>query len=194
MKLADLFSEVELDGVLVRARCRVIEGFHRAMEPNPRRLVMYKGGSRRRGAMRWSGNAIVDCADGKVSTLAHSILSRASVAQRAIITADVFAGTDLQFSKGRLVDNALARLNHELVSIAIIQLIGSNEIYFIDGVWQVLQSTVNEYKLEKRQARKAVKSIKDDRRTYHGRDRGQTRRRGVPAGTSIGLGRMSQAM
>ena len=104
----------------------------------------------------------------------------------------------------RMMETGQARLNPrdyvvwqlriELIKQVLLDLCAAGDIEYYEGlgIWQLRQSVVNEYLRARNIARKVLKPgggerIKDDKRTYHGRNRGQSHRRGIPEGTSIGM-------
>jgi hypothetical protein len=82
-------------------------------------------------------------------------------------------------------EQAARQVRVHLFEEALVALKESGCLWFDgqDGSWNIVQSYMDEY----RQRKLERKLLKVDQRPYHGRPRGQTRRRNIPAGTSIGV-------
>lgn len=101
------------------------------------------------------------------------------------------SGNLLQWTDGANETRLRRFISHVEMKIILIELnvmCCQSEVWFnadYRGIWQIQQSVVDEFILQKRARRQAVR-IKRDDRSYHGRNRSQSTRRGVAAGTSVG--------
>lgn len=175
-ELTELFDREELENKLALARRHIIAVFHNATFTH-------------RGRRRGTDNFIVGV-DKRQKDLAKHI---ATSAKRFV---DV---RDLPVEISHLTDghrNHIAgQAQYKLVLAMLNQMCGpgsQHEIYWDDmrGWWQMRASCLTEY-LSVNHARR---QLKRDDRTFHGRVRSQSKRRGVPEGASISYAQGSIAV
>jgi hypothetical protein len=142
-------------------------------------------------SVRSSGNAIVGC-DNSIDDLARVVVARLGNKETAltVVTAeDVDPDLRRWYQKNayRQFTAALSDLQHMIVCELLAYLRDKlKAIWFQSedgGKWQMTQSSVDKHALRKRVVH-GLKYLND--RSYHGRPRKQTKRRGIPEGTSVG--------
>lgn len=84
------------------------------------------------------------------------------------------------------VESVARQIRLYFIHEVLLTLNEEGDIWFDTGTrhWTLRQSKIDEY--ASRRARATKRRMKIDLRNYHGRNRGQSKRRGVPTGTSIG--------
>lgn len=174
-ELDDIFFEDEIEDFFAVARRRIIAEFFYATERNPR----YKYGSDRRPYQR-TDNYIIGVS-GRVSDLAKHVRDKM---HRPFISVDQLPEKLAELSP-RLTDRIIRRAQLDILTL-VLQIMRHREVWYDEGtgIWQVCQSSMDEYLEYRRPARTANKV---DDRNYHGRVRSQSKRRGIPEGVSIGL-------
>jgi hypothetical protein len=105
---------------------------------------------------------------------------------------------DLPYDIRKLKSDYCEKVAHQvrlyLVKTVLETLQQEGDIWFDTcGTWTVRQSKIDKYEKRRTRASRTRKSMKVDLRNYHGRNRGQSKRRGIPAGTSIGYVRSRTA-
>lgn len=188
-QLDELFTEEMLEDLCDVARHRIIGEFHHATERNPR----YKTGSDRRPYQR-TDNYIWGLSN-KPSELARYVNEH--MHHPFVSPSQLPPGlTEL---RPRLVEMIVQRAQYDIL-VMVVQLMRNREIWYDEGVgiWQACQSSLDDY----HSLRKLLRSIgldpnkhtarsshrvKADMRPFHGRVRSQSKRREIPAGTSVGL-------
>lgn len=168
--LDELFTDDELADKLVVARRRVIRSFYFATE-------VYRGKTQR------TDNYVLGVGPKQKELVKHVIRDN----WRPIVTAKDLPEMMSEFTPGQ--QELIARRAQQDVYAFQINSMCSRplfEIYFDEahGVWQMIQSAIDEYRLQNQHARHAVKF---DLRPEHGMVRSQRIRRGRPAGVSTSL-------
>lgn len=188
-ELAELFDEQEIEDFAAAARRRIIGEFHYATERNPR----YQPGSDKR-PLRRTDNYIWGLRD-KPSELARYVREHM---HRPFISPSQLPSELTELSP-KMIEMVIARAQHDVL-LLVIQVMHNREIWYDEGIgiWQACQSSIDEF-LAYKSAAKAVRvnpdkttarsshRTKADMRTYHGRVRSQSKRRGVPEGVSVSL-------
>lgn len=178
--LGQLFDEDELAGKLLLARRRIIRSFLFAEEPCREEKLPYGGF---RMGTRGTDNYIVGVGPKRMH-LVHHI---AEDNWRPIITTHDLPDSMAKFNPkwkemiaSRAVVNLYALQVNQMCSKPLF------EIYFDEarGIWQIIQSAVDEYNRQNRNARHAVKF---DSRHEHGMVRAQRVNRGRIAGVSTSM-------
>ena len=176
--LAELFDEKEIEDFMAAAKRRIVGEFHYAMETNPR----FKPGSDRRPKRR-TDNYIIGLRR-KPSDLADYVNR---TMHRRFISAHQLPA-EFQDMRPKLVEMMLKRAEYEVILLVVQTMLKTtHEIWYDEGVgiWQACQSSVDEFLAYKQAARSS--RVKADMRPFHGRVRSQSKQRGIPSGTSIGL-------
>lgn len=191
-RLEELFTEEQLVDLMTLARNRILSSFYRATEKRSRSLTGPERTSKRNGFRRpyylviGTDNYIIGI-EGLQSELARHVSHRMK---------QFVHSRDLPNWVGevsdKLTDTLIAHVQQKVLLAVLNQMCTTAEVWYDDarGIWQVCQTAVDQY-LEVRAAAKATLPLND--RSYHGRPRRQTRARGIPEGTSVGLG-ASQSM
>ena len=181
-RLDDFFEPEELEDIIGAARRRVIGAFHHATEKHRGRI---KGTD---NYIRGVEPKMSELAKYVVRYIKHPIIQPNQLTE--LIDVDEMRVNDL--------NRLLYELQFEAVMAALHVMCVqppktppgfkiedcTDEIYYdsLRCFWQIRQSSVDEYK----KYRAAVRTMfKHDDRNYHGRNRSQSQRRGVPEGTSI---------
>jgi hypothetical protein len=174
-ELDELFDEDEIEDLMAAAKRRVVREFNRAVEPNPR----FKPGSDRRKTRR-TDNYIWGLPN-KPSELAHYVQRNM---KRSFLSAEQLP-QELTELHPKFVEMILVQTQYNVL-LAMINWMRRREIWYDEGVgiWQICQSAVDEFLTYRRAARAAIPKF--DERSYHGRVRSQSERRGIPEGTSVG--------
>ena len=171
--LDELFDEHEIEDLMAAARRRIIGEFHYATEAAPR----YKLGSGAR-PFRRTENYIwgLGC---RPSDLATYVVRNM---RRQFIKASQLPA-DIAELHPHFIDTVIWRVQYDIV-LEVILTMRNREVWYDEGIgiWQICQSSVDEYLEYKRVARQLVKL---DDRSYHGRVRSQSKARGVPEGVSV---------
>jgi hypothetical protein len=157
-ELDELFDEDEIEDLMAAAKRRVVREFNRAVEPNPR----FKPGSDRRKTRR-TDNYIWGLPN-KPSELAHYVQRNM---KRSFLSAEQ-------------LPQELTELHPKFVEMILAQ----TQYNVLLAMWQICQSAIDEFLTYRRAARAAIPKF--DERSYHGRVRSQSERRGIPEGTSVG--------
>jgi hypothetical protein len=175
-ELGELFDGKEIEDFMAAAQRRVFGEFHYAMETNPR----FKPGSGRRPKRR-TNNYIIGLGH-KPSELAAYVLQH----RRQPFIKPSQLPSEFRDLRPKLVETLTRRAEYDVLLLVIQQMQASREIWYDEGVgiWQILQSSVDEFLGYKRIARTMVKN---DKRNHHGRVRSQAKRAGTPPGTSVSL-------
>jgi len=175
-KLNELFDPEEIADFAAAARRRIIGEFFYAKEKNPR----YKPGSDRSPQQR-TDNYIWGLKN-KLSDLASFVNQRK---HRRFIQPFQLAEEFNDYNPN-LVDKVIHRAEFDILVMVAETMRSRGEIWYDEGVgiWQIAQSSVDEWTEYKRRAKSLFKV---DDRNFHGRVRAQSKSRGIPAGTSIGL-------
>lgn len=170
-ELQELFFPEEIEDFMDAARRRIIRRFFIATEPNPR----YKWGSDRRPTRR-TDNYIVGVS-AKLSDLARYVQSE----MRPFIEPSQLPN-HLHDLSPKLLEKIIARAQYDVL-ILVVQLMRHHEMWYDEatGVWQVCQSTMDEFLVY----RQAARRNKVDDRSFHGRVRSQSKARGIPEGVSV---------
>lgn len=190
--LSDLFDEHDLGKFMDAAKRRIVAEFIYAMEVNPR----FKPGSDRR-PMRRTDNYIIGLG-GKQSALADYVLKtmhRPFIRPRQLPS----RFSDLHPIH---VERIVFQAQYDVL-LLVVQTMYNYEIWYDEGIgiWQVNQKSVDELNRYRRAAKEALAAsenqstkeprshhrVKADMRPFHGRVRSQSKNRGIPGGTSIGL-------
>lgn len=174
-KLTELFDEKEIEDFAAAAKRRIIGEFHYATEKNPR----YKMGSDRRPKRR-TDNYIWGISN-RPSELARYVNQHM---HRPFIRPSQLP-VELTELNPKLAEMIVQRAQFDVL-LMVVQLLRNREIWYDEGVgiWQACQSSVDEF-LE---YKCAIKALKVDDRSFHGRVRSQSNNRGVPAGVSVSFG------
>ena len=186
MPVGELFDDDQLADLMAAARRRIIAAFHHATE-------MHRG--RRKGTDNY-----VRGVEPKMSELAYYV--QRQMKHPFISEAQLPASVDRLSSLEIKIIIQQATYDIIMATLKVMcvpkpktpsqyrEASCSYEIYYDSElcVWQIVQSSIDEYVMYRRAARTAGQaSIKDDRRNYHGRVRSQSRRRGIPEGVSVSL-------
>jgi hypothetical protein len=175
--LGQLFDEDELADKLLLARRRVIRSFHFAEEPYREEKLPYGG---YRMGRRGTDNYIIGVGQRRMDLVHHIVADN----WRPIVTARDLPDHMSEFNRKwreMIADRALTNLYALQVNLMCSKPLF--EIYFDEarGIWQIVQSAVDEYLQQNRRARNAVKF---DCRPEHGMVRAQRINRGRIAGVS----------
>lgn len=186
--LEELFYPEELAEKMEIARRRVVTTFITATEPVPtsrikwHQLVPNPDGSARRKPRRGTDNYIIGVGSKQKDLAAHIV----KTARKPIIRP-----CDLPESIRRhahMVERVISAAEHRIVLALLNEMCSAplSEIYYDEacGIWQIVQSCIDQHKRSLRQARQALKF---DRRNEHGMIRSQRINRGRPAGVSTSL-------
>jgi hypothetical protein len=181
--LDDFFVQEELEDVINTARRRVIGTFHHSTELH-------------RGRVKGTDNYIRGV-EPKMTELARHVLQK--MKSSFIRPGQLEELIDTREMPRRDLERLIHQLQFDAVMLALhIMCVQppktppgfriedtTDEIYYdsVLCVWQIRQSSIDEYRLIRAVARK----IKRDNRNFHGRNRSQSQRRGVPEGTSISI-------
>lgn len=178
VSLDDIFDDETYVERRLVARHRIIGVFDVAIDPFSK---------------RGTDNFIVGVAE-RISDLADYVSDKMRHRRNLIVIDDLpFRYAPLPKKQREKVCQPLRR---QLIIDELIAMRDAEEIYWQDGRWQAKQSLIDEYvrfrevrqehyrKVE--EVHRTALRIKRDNRTYHGRPRQQTKRRGIPEGTSIG--------
>lgn len=88
------------------------------------------------------------------------------------------------------VQGFIAAIEQQVILAQLNMMVAECEIWYNEnecGIWQMQQSVIDEFREQKLARRQALEpKFKRDDRSYHGRNRGQSVRRGIAPGTSIG--------
>ncbi len=165
-QLDELFDEEQLNDFLVVARRRIVGEFFYATD-------------RYRGRRVSTDNYIVGVGD-KLSDLACYVTT--NMKHRIVRCAQL--PSNLQNIPPKMLDRLIARAEYDLLLTAL-QVMRHREVWYDEarGIWQVTQSAMDDYL----QIRYTPATPKRDDRSYHGRVRSQSKARGIPEGTSIGV-------
>lgn len=173
-KLDELFSDKAVADFMAVARLRVIGEFHYAVD--------YRG-----GRLESTDNYIIGVG-GCVSDLARYVTD---TMHRQIIKPDDLP--DYLWSRQssldpRLIDRIIEQATFDVMSL-VVNNMRHEELWYDEatGIWQIRQSSIDDFMSVRRRSKAATSSVKRDDRNYHGRNRSQSVNRGIPAGTSIGL-------
>lgn len=178
--LGQLFDEDELADKLILARRRVIRSFHFAEEPYRQEKLPYGG---YRMGSRGTDNYIIGVGQRRMELVHHIVGDN----WRSILTTRDLPAHMSDFNQkwremiaGRALTNLYALQVNLMCSKPLF------EIYFDEarGIWQIVQSAVDEYLQQSRNARHAVKF---DSRHEHGMVRAQRINRGRIAGVSTSM-------
>jgi hypothetical protein len=177
-QLGELFEEKEIEDFMAAAKRRIVGEFHYAMETNPR----FRPGSDRRPKRR-TDNYIVGlgCKPSELARYVNQTMHRPFVKANQL-------PSEFQDLRPKLVETLLLNAQYEALLMTIQVMHGqTREIWYDEavGIWQIIQSSVDEWVEYQRVARSA--RVKADMRPFHGRVRSQSRRSGTPAGTSVSL-------
>lgn len=172
-RLNELFFEEEIEDFVAAARRRVIGEFFFATERNPR----YKQGSDRRPTQR-TDNYILGVS-GKLSDLALYVRNKM---HQPFITVGQLPHKLAELPPADV--EKIIRQAQKDVLLLVLQVMRHREVWYDEGtgVWQICQSSMDEW-LDYRRAVRTM--VKVDDRNYHGRNRGQSRRRGIAEGVSV---------
>ncbi len=164
--LEELFNKDELSDLLAIARQRVVGEFFHATE-------WY------RGRYVCTDNYIIGVGS-RLSELRRYVVK--TMHRRIVRTHHL--PQDMQDLHPKMIDMITQRADHELVQL-ILQAMLNYDVWYDDarGIWQVSQSAMDEF----HSVRHATSNTKIDVRVYHGRVRSQSKARGIPGGTSIGV-------
>lgn len=182
-QLSDLFDEDQVEDKVAAARRRVIGAFHFATEMH-------------NGKLKGTDNYISGV-EPKMGALAKYVLSW--MKDPFIKPWELPDWTD-EFTSFEL-NRLIYELQYDVMMAALYEMCvrppktppgfnleaSSDEIHYdsIRCYWQIRQSSIDEYKRNQQAARKLLKV---DNRCYHGRERGQSKRRNIPAGVSVSFG------
>lgn len=174
-QLHELYFPDEIEDFMAAAKRRIMNAFHAATEPNPR----YKWGSDRRPYRR-TDNYIIGVG-GKPSDLVRHVQE----SMRPFINTGQLP-EKLQSLSPQLTDKIIARAQRDVL-LLVAQLMRHHEVWYDEatGLWQICQSSMDEFHAYRRKARSV--STKLDDRSYHGRVRSQSKARGIPEGVSVGF-------
>ena len=178
-ELSELFNEEELEDIVSDARLAIAGEFYFATERNPR----YKPGNGQRKE-RSTDNYIVGVG-GRPSDLARHVAGRT---RRRIISARSLPSDVVTDLAPTFVDIILQRVMYDATLLAINVMNDEREVWYDEstGIWSIMQSTVDGFVAERKFRRAVRQTLKHDDRSYHGRVRSQSKRRGIPEGVSIG--------
>ena len=170
-QLGELFSEEEIADLVSTARQRVIGEFFYATERNPR----YRPGSGMK-ARRGTDNYICELSI-RPSELARYVLRKM---HRTFVTRHQLPG-EMSDLPPKLIEMVIQQTQYNLILLAVNTMRQRGEVWYDEalGIWQVRQSSVDEF-LE---FRRVARSVKVDDRSWHGRpsrDRGA-----IPEGVSV---------
>jgi hypothetical protein len=194
LSLNDLALDDEAMADRLRTTIMRIYGvFRRATEQDTRKRVHRKGFPRHVeiAKTRSTCNSISGC-DDSIDDLARVVVARLANKETAltVVTAkDVEPTLRRWYQKNdyRSLLEALGSLQHTIVCELLAYLRDALKAiwfhYEEGGRWQMAQSSVDKYALRKRVTH-GLKYL--NARSYHGRPRRQTKRRGIPEGTSVG--------
>ena len=178
--LALIFDDDEYVERRLVARHRIIGQFTRAADPVTR---------------RGTDNFVVGV-DNRIGALADYLLMR--MRHRRDLVSKYDLSNDLKRLTDWWIGQILTVAVKELVLDELIAMRDSPaaEIYWMDGVWQAIQSIIDEYHWTREtvakphqlrvRALRAPQTLKFDQRPEHGRVRSQRERSGVAPGTSVG--------
>jgi len=162
----DLFTDEEIIDLMNVAKGRIARVFMRESE-------LY------RGKIRGTDNYIHGVSS-RQSELARYITfkSRGSFISREMLALNCIIPP-------KQLDALIKQLEYQVILLQLNVMCSAPhyEVYFEErcGVWQIIQSVTDEARGQRRAARR----VKQDDRSFHGRVRSQSNRRGVAPGTSI---------
>lgn len=183
-RLDDFFEQEELEDLIAAARRRVIGAFHHATEKH-------------RGRIKGTDNYIRGV-EPKMSELARYVVRY--IKHPIIRPGQLSELIDIDDVRTYDLNRLIYQLQFEAVMAALHVMCvqppktppgfriedSTDEIHYdsLRCFWQIRQSSIDEYVKYRRAARTM---FKQDDRNYHGRNRSQSQRRGVPEGTSISI-------
>ena len=174
VNLGEHFNEDKIGDLLVLARQRVLGEFHFAREPRPGYRPGYG-----KSPLRKTDNYICGVA-GRISDLASYVVN--NTRRPFILPGDI--PDVIGLLRPALIATVIDRLQFEVLSLALQQM-RHREVWYDEstGVWQVCQSSMDDYYEYHRLAVVATRKLDD--RSWHGRPSRDRSR--IPAGTSVGL-------
>lgn len=166
--LEDLFTDDEVADLIAIARRRVAGEFFHASEKD------------RHGRKIRTDNYIIGIG-GRLSNLARYVVMET---HRPIVRKEVLPA-DIRSLSPRHIDRIIVKANYDVTLMAL-QLMRNHEVWYDEalGIWQICQSSVDDF-LEERKTARRKPSVKQDDRSFHGRVRSQSKRRGAPPGVSV---------
>jgi hypothetical protein len=185
-RLDEMFTEDELTDLMALARNRIISSFIRATEKRPRQPTPQERATRRRGVAQpyyrtiGTDNYVIGI-EGLQSELARHITRKM---KRFVYSKDLPEWSEAVSPK--IGERLIGQIEYKVLLAELNRMCELSEVWYDDsrGIWQICQTAVDQYH-DMRTAVRATPPRND--RSYHGRPRRQTRARGIPAGTSIGL-------
>lgn len=165
-RLDELFDDSLIEDFLTLARLRVLREIRHA-------TVLHRG--RRKG----TDNYVIGVG-GKQSEFAQFVLTN----MRKQFVMKFHLPQHLQELAPKFVDHIVRQAHYGCLLDTINAMVDADELRYDEarGTWEITQSAMDEYDALRQRAR----TFKHDRRNYHGRVRGQSRRRGIPPGVSCG--------
>lgn len=164
-KLDELFTDEQIEDILTIARLAVAGEFEHAMEFNPR----YRLGHSRHQFVK-TDNYIIGC-DGRPAKLARLVVEKT---HRQIVHKDQLSAkpTAIQLTQlnPKFVELIVARARYDAVLAAINIMIKVGEIWYREdlGIWNVIQSTIDEYNKALIFRKEVKRALKFDDHSWHG--------------------------